>query len=83
STPRDRLMAFVGGDNSAGPKLLSTSLHWYGLSASQMRNSKWNRALIAKLAREARKIQSESQDGRFGDEIEWKRLFRDRFSYFY
>ncbi|KAJ3871459.1 hypothetical protein F5051DRAFT_301194, partial [Lentinula edodes] len=78
-----RLRAFVGGDESAGPKLLGTSLHWRGLSASRMRKSKWNKALVAKLAREARRIQSDCQDGRFGEDVEWKRLFHDRFSHFY
>ncbi|KAH7881540.1 uncharacterized protein C8R40DRAFT_1065193 [Lentinula edodes] len=83
STLPSRLRAFVGGDESVGPKLLGTSLHWRGLSASRMRKSKWNKALVAKLAREARRIQSDCQDGRFGEDVEWKQLFHDRFSHFY
>ncbi|KAJ3754713.1 hypothetical protein EV360DRAFT_51104, partial [Lentinula raphanica] len=84
STPADRLRAFEQRVPNAGPMLLNTTLQTYGLTPDEMRQSKWNLALIAKLAREAERIQAETNDGRFGrDTADWKRLFRTRFSRFY
>src|SRR5579875_1367969 len=80
SAPVDRCKAYEGGDSSAGPKLVNTTLEKKGLTAAKMRNSIWNKALILKLSKEAQQIWSEAVDGRFGKvPIDWRKLFRDRF----
>ncbi|KAJ3738025.1 hypothetical protein EV360DRAFT_28305, partial [Lentinula raphanica] len=85
-TPPDRLRAHQRGDKDGGPKLVNTTLDWNGLSAAQMRNSKWNNALISRLAREAHRVYSLIPDGRFGKSqtrTKWKSSFKTRFTKFY
>ncbi len=76
----ERLSQFLSDQRRYAPTLRGLRLDMSGSTTEELRDSKWNKAVVSALAKAAEQIVSNNEDGRFGDEeIDFKKLYRDRF----